>query len=64
MAGESPSRRPATLLAAVAGLVATAAVACLVYMGPMTQTAAPAELLVRYLGSECECDVPERRRRL
>jgi len=43
--------RPGTLAAAAAGLAAATAVACLVYMGPATQAAAPAELLVRRLRS-------------
>ena len=34
------------LMAAVAGLAALSAVACIAYMGPAAQVAAPAELVV------------------
>lgn len=38
------------MMAAAVGLAAATAVACLVYMGSATKSAAPAELLVRRLG--------------
>ena len=39
-------RRPAMLMAAVAGLVSVTAIACLVLVWPSAEPAAPAELLV------------------
>jgi hypothetical protein len=39
-------RRPAMLMAAVAGLVSVTAIACLVFVWPSAEPAAPAELLV------------------